>query len=52
MSWDEREPDRVREAEDTHPLFKKAFYDGRVHTFILIHLTDLGHNDILRKTFH
>ena len=52
MSWDERELDTAKEAGVTHSLFKKAVYDGRIHHFILIHLTDFGPNDILSKAFH
>jgi hypothetical protein len=52
MSWEEREPDTAKKAGVTHSLFKKGLYDGRVHHFILVHLTDFGPNDILRKTFH
>ena len=52
MSWDERELDTAKEAGVTHSLFKKAVDDGRIHHFILIHLTDFGPNDILSKAFH
>ena len=52
MSCYERELGTTKEGGVTHPLFKEAIDDGGIHHFILIHLTDFGPNDILRKTFH
>jgi hypothetical protein len=43
---------RKRRKGATHSLFKKALDDGRIHHFILIHLSDFGANDLLRETFH
>ena len=55
MSCDEREKDvatRGGREGVAHSLFKKALYDGRIHHFILIHLSDFGPNDIVRETLH
>ena len=56
MSWqscDEREQDTAKREEEDYarPVQKKALYDGRIHHFILIHLSDFGPNDSLRETF-
>jgi hypothetical protein len=53
-SCDEREQDTAKREEGGYALlvFKKALYDGRIHHFILIHLSDFGPNDVLRETFH
>lgn len=40
----------TKEGGVAHPLFKEAVDDGRIHHFVLIHLTDFGTDDILRET--
>ena len=52
ISYNERELGRTKEGGVAHPLFKEAVDDGGIHHFVLIHLTDFGTNDILRKTLH
>jgi len=50
ISYDERELEGTKEGGVAHPLFKEAVDDGRIHHFVLIHLTDFGTDDILRET--
>jgi hypothetical protein len=52
MSYSKRELGTAKEGGVAHSLFKEALDDGWIHHFVLIHLTDFGHNDILRETFH
>ena len=34
----------------TYALFKQSLPDGWVHGFVLVHLSDLGLDDVIRKS--